>query len=112
MTNPYPFTKDVRRDQFADECKAAFGGALVTVRLSGGDALSATAGEVAHNGSITDAAIQAVIDAHVPQETNDQKIAKPAIAAIIAALEAGAATNAQVQAALAKVLRYIRRESI
>ena len=47
--------------------------------------------------------------AHI--DAPNEKLAKPAITTIVAALEAGTATNAQVQNVLAKVLRYLRREN-
>ena len=43
-----------------------------------------------------------------PEEINDKKIRAAAIDSVIAALEAGTATNAQAQAALAKVIKYLR----
>jgi hypothetical protein len=72
------------------------------------DGLS-SGGSIEHDGTAT-VAIQAVVTAHVPKDTPDKKIHAAAITNIINALEAGTATNAQVQNVLAKVLRYLRAE--
>lgn len=46
-----------------------------------------------------------------PPESLEDKLKKPIVSTIINALEAGTATNAQVQNILAKVLRYLRCEA-
>ena len=73
-------------------------------------------GEIVHDGTLTDTQLQAIVDAHIPIESNDEKVGKPAVGQVIQDLLAGYGTNAERLARceiwLAKVLRYIRRDSI
>lgn len=110
----YAFAKDHRVDQLGAELKTTFGSALVTLRSKGTDpdTLRSASGKVVHDGTLSGAAIQAVVDAHTPVATNYTKMRAAGVAAAILALEAGTATNAQVQNVLAKVLRYLRNETV
>ena len=67
--NPLPYTKTVHMGQLSTEFDAIYLGKVLTVRgnadpSSGG---ISTAGEVVHDGTLTDAMVQAVIAAHVPK---------------------------------------------
>lgn len=62
----------------------------------------------AHSGNLQSE--NAAVEATVTQ--NEARIRLAAVSTIIAALEAGTATNNQIQNVLAKVLRYIRRETV
>ena len=112
MTNPYPFTKLGWRHHLHLEFDAALGvGKVLTIRR-----FSDNDGEVVHDGSISDTQIQAIIDAHIPIETNDEKIVKSGITQIIIDLDNGAGTNLErlirCEKTLVKILKYLRRENI
>jgi hypothetical protein len=74
MSKTVAFTKLVRRSKLADEMLAAMGAAnLITCRLSGPSPDLADGGEVVVADSVSESAVQAVIAAHTPTQSSEEK---------------------------------------
>ena len=88
----YTFSKAFSAKLLLKECLAAAPGAILSVHeIRGGK------GEILHNGSVTSVTLDAVVAAHNPSKVD----ATP----VTAKLEAGSASDAEVQQALATVLK-------
>lgn len=116
--NPFPVPKNVRTAQLHEELViAGFGAAILTVRGFGnaGDGVAQTA-EIKHDGTLTGAQLQPIVDAHVPSVTNDKKLSGFVATQAIIDLWNGVGTNAErlqrVEKYLARALRYLRQENI
>lgn len=107
-----PVAATIRPAQLHRELKAAgHGPKILTVRGFGPNAYGVcSSGEVAHDGTLTAAQLAAVVGAHVPSQTAEQKLGNAAVRTMVEACEAGTATPLQQQALIAKLARFLRRE--
>jgi len=109
----YAVVKSIRPDQLHNEFFAIHGNKISSVRGINPDANGVcSSGAVIHDGTLSDAQLDAVINAHSPTQTSQQKLKAIAITNIIAKLENGNASSAEIQNVLAKVLRYLRQEAL